>query len=163
MKITRLNFDDIKLSRNPMFSLNPNYEKQTEFALGTLPIFQKLTNELDKLTPTLENYARHNDVKIKFKYDPTSIDETEHKLNIIVSDNSILYGSIKQETSISPDTEAITVFKPDKYHSYEDNFARHLFRTIESLVKNINGERQKENFVIVQAMFENQYRNLIQL
>ena len=108
---------------------------------------QKLYQELNNIASNLENYAKGENIKIKFKYDPSSANKADHQLNITVTDNGYLYERNSKQTSISSDVDAITDFKPDKHHRYEETFSRRVFRAVSELteqIKNVRNENERE-------------------
>ncbi len=161
MKITRLNFDDIKLSRNPLMYLErSDSESTSKFALETLPKFQKINAELQNISSTLENFAKDENIKIKFKFDPSSNNEADHQLNITVTDNGFLRKYLSENRSISADTEAVTVFQPEKEYKYEENFARRVFRTVGELTVQLRNQYLKNLKDYLEFVRDYQLNNL---
>ena len=105
---------------------------------------QKTYQELNKIASTLENYAKSECINIKFKCNPSSADKAEHQLNITVTDNDFFSAHTSKSLSISPDTETITVFQPDSNHSYEENFAKRVFRTVCDLTQSVKKQKCNE-------------------
>ena len=110
---------------------------------------QKVYHEVSRITSTLENYAKSEKIKIKFTYESESVNKADHKLNITVKDNKFLCGHISK--SISPDTDAITIFQPNKTNKHEDTFARQVYRTVSELTEQI----RKKRIEVQQEYFKN--------
>lgn len=120
---------------------------------------QKIYQELNNIASNLENYAKRENIKIKFKYNPSGTDKADRQLNITVTDKGFLYERNSKETSILSDTEAITAFQPDKYHRYEETFSRRVYRAVSELTEQIKNMRIENEREYIEIMLRFQFNN----
>ena len=144
MKIKKINFDRIKLSGNPFYNCkNKNPNERIDFALNTLPQFKRVRQELQDVSSTLENYAKANDIKIKFIYDPSSSNEADHQLNVIVTDDSFLTRTNTiYKTSVNPDVDFVETVKVNDKLTSEDTFLKRVYRAVSDLTSQLNTTRK---------------------
>ena len=153
MKIKRIDINDVKLSKNPFYSSESKAsDKRVDFALNTIPQFKKLKQELNDISSTLENYAKANDIKIKFIYDPSSTNKADHQLNVLVTDDGLFRTNTIYKTSVNPDVDLVETVKVNDKITSEDNFLKRVYRAVSDLTTQLNTKRKEDEVRYLESM-----------